>query len=337
MKDASGGGTMALTGWGEGQEPAVVPGLLIAALDAAYQQGQIDNEGVYHSLRAKLTQAQDDINQGQRDKAVQELEAFVNEVEAQRGKHVTEEAADRLIALAQRLIAQLQGETPPPIPDPRSAIQNPPASITYTYDDLYRLTGAEYSTGESFAYTYDAVGNRLQLTRDGGQVTNYAYDAADRLTSVNGVGYTWDDNGNLLSDGVRTYSYDAADRLIAVSGQPSAVSYTYNGDGLLVGRTVDSVGTTFTWDVAASLPQVLATSDGAAYLYGLSLLAQQQSGAWQYPLPDGLGSLRQWADVGGQVTYAARYAPFGSLLWQQGTAPGPWGFAGEMQDPTGLL
>jgi RHS repeat-associated protein len=62
-------------------------------------------------------------------------------------------------------------------------------------------------------------------------------------------------------------------------------------------------------------------------------------------LPDGpsaslrasLGSLRQWTDVGGQVTYAARYAPFGSLLWQQGTAPGPWGFAGEMQDPTGLL
>jgi RHS repeat-associated protein len=50
-----------------------------------------------------------------------------------------------------------------------------------------------------------------------------------------------------------------------------------------------------------------------------------------------LGSLRQWTDVGGQVTYAARYAPFGSLLWQQGTAPGPWGFAGEMQDPTGLI
>jgi RHS repeat-associated protein len=37
------------------------------------------------------------------------------------------------------------------------------------------------------------------------------------------------------------------------------------------------------------------------------------------------------------VIYAARYAPFGTLLWQQGTALGPWGFAGEMQDPTGLL
>jgi RHS repeat-associated protein len=113
-------------------------------------------------------------------------------------------------------------------------------------------------------------------------------------------------------------------------------AYTYNGDGLRVGQTLNGQGTTFTWDVAAALPQVLATSDGAAYLYGLGLLAQQ-SGAWQYPLPDGLGSLRQWTDVGGQVTYAARYAPFGALLWQQGTAPAPWGFAGEMQDPTGLI
>ncbi|MFB0535683.1 MAG: RHS repeat-associated core domain-containing protein [Anaerolineae bacterium] len=31
------------------------------------------------------------------------------------------------------------------------------------------------------------------------------------------------------------------------------------------------------------------------------------------------------------------YAPFGALLWQQGSVPGPWGFAGEMQDPTGLI
>ncbi|MBC7250113.1 MAG: hypothetical protein H5T62_07500, partial [Anaerolineae bacterium] len=31
--------------------------------------------------------------------------------------------------------------------------------ITYTYDPLYRLSGAYYSTGEYFQYTYDAVGN----------------------------------------------------------------------------------------------------------------------------------------------------------------------------------
>jgi hypothetical protein len=36
------------------------------------------------------------------------------------------------------------------------------------------------------------------------------------LTSVNGVAYTYDDNGNLLSDGTRTFNYDAAERLVVV-------------------------------------------------------------------------------------------------------------------------
>ena len=62
--------------------------------------------------------------------------------------------------------------------------------ISYTYDALYRLTDADYSTGEFYQYAYDAVGNRLSLTTHQG-VVNYQYDAANRLTSVNGQAYTW--------------------------------------------------------------------------------------------------------------------------------------------------
>ena len=101
--------------------------------------------------------------------------------------------------------------------------------ITYTYDPLYRLTDAGYSTGEYYRYSYDAVGNRVQLTRDEGRVTSYEYDAANRLTSVNGVGYTWDDNGNLLSDGVRSYGYDHANRLVQVVSGTLTTGFTYNG------------------------------------------------------------------------------------------------------------
>lgn len=36
-----------------------------------------------------------------------------------------------------------------------------PVTIRYTYDGLYRLTGADYLTGEFFHYTYDAAGNHL--------------------------------------------------------------------------------------------------------------------------------------------------------------------------------
>jgi hypothetical protein len=34
-------------------------------------------------------------------------------------------------------------------------------TIDYTYEPLYRLTAADYSTGDFYHYAYDAVGNRL--------------------------------------------------------------------------------------------------------------------------------------------------------------------------------
>jgi YD repeat-containing protein len=52
-----------------------------------------------------------------------------------------------------------------------------------------------------------------------------------RLTSVDGIAYTWDANGNLLSDGARSYTYDHANRLVGVNGVGLAVSYAYNGLG----------------------------------------------------------------------------------------------------------
>ena len=38
-------------------------------------------------------------------------------------------------------------------------------SIDYTYDPLYRLVEADYSSGEQFAYAYDAVGTAPFQTR----------------------------------------------------------------------------------------------------------------------------------------------------------------------------
>jgi hypothetical protein len=66
-------------------------------------------------------------------------------------------------------------------------------------EEIFALAIA--STGEYYTYpstllrTGDAVGNRLSLTTHA-DVINYAYDAANRLTSVNGQAYTWDNNGN---------------------------------------------------------------------------------------------------------------------------------------------
>ena len=75
------------------------------------------------------------------------------------------------------------------------------------------MTEANYSSGNYYHYAYDAVGNReIQTNFIGGvsSTTNYVYDDANRLASVNGVNYTWDNNGNLLNDGTNAYTYDSA-------------------------------------------------------------------------------------------------------------------------------
>ena len=76
---------------------------------------------------------------------------------------------------------------------------------TLTYDPLYRLTSASSNDGDLFQYIYDTVGNRLTETTIGNVTLNYTYDNANRLSNAEGVSYTWDDNGNLLSDGVTAY------------------------------------------------------------------------------------------------------------------------------------
>ena len=209
-----------------------------------------------------------------------------------------------------------------------------PVTITYDYDPLYRLTAADYDSGEFFHYTYDAVGNRLTQDTLAGANT-YIYDNANRLIDVDGVTYTWDNNGNLLSDGVSNYTYDHANRLDSVTQGADAYIFSYNGLGDRLGQTVNSVPTSYTLDIVGGLTQVL--SDGAnAYLYGVKRIGEQQPGGWRYYLPDALGSVRQLVDGSGALAQARGFEPFGDELAAASIATTAYGFTGEWGDATGL-
>jgi RHS repeat-associated protein len=201
-------------------------------------------------------------------------------------------------------------------------------TITYQYDPLYRLTQATYSGGTEYQYTYDAVGNRQTMDSPQGEVS-YSYDAANRLTSVDGVTYTWDDNGNLTSDGVRSYSYDHANRLTQVTQGSQTTQFAYNGDGIRTSKTVDGDTTQYVLDLAATLPVVVSDTE-AVYLYGLDIIAQQQSER-QYYFHDGLGSVRQLLDSTGEVQTNYAYDPFGVPV-VTGDASNPYRFTGEAWD-----
>ncbi len=210
-----------------------------------------------------------------------------------------------------------------------------PVTITYEYDPLYRLTEANYSTGDYYHYTYDAVGNRTSQTTQLA-VTSYQYDVANLLTSVNGVNYTWDNNGNLLNDGVNTYAYDSANRLISMSNQSTVNSYQYNGLGDRLTQSVNGSTTTYALDINSSLPEVL--SDGQfTYLYGLDNIAQVNAGGTQYFLGDALNSTRQLTNASAQITLAHSYDPFGSVSFSAGNGQSVYGYTSEQSDPSGLM
>jgi hypothetical protein len=69
-------------------------------------------QGIQTSLNAKLQAAQDALtaaNGGSGSDAVHVLEAFINEVQAQQGKRITDSDANELITLATQIINRIQG------------------------------------------------------------------------------------------------------------------------------------------------------------------------------------------------------------------------------------
>jgi RHS repeat-associated protein len=212
-------------------------------------------------------------------------------------------------------------------------------TINYTYDPLYRLAAANYSTGQVYTYTYDAVGNRLG---DGGPAGAkvYTYDDANRLGTINGTTtQTWDNNGNLLNNGAGvTYTYDAENRLLALNA--SLYTYAYDGLGDRVLQIVSGSPITYTLDQAAGLTQVLAETTGALttmYAYGDARLAQQTSTGTDYFLPDALGSVRQLANASAIITLRKSYDPFGQAVSSTGTHSTNYDFTGEYKDASSML
>ena len=67
----------------------------------------IDNKGICQSLQAKLKNVQKQLDKGKNKTAINDLNAFLNEVEAQKGKHLTSEGYGLLYYNGEYLMQQL--------------------------------------------------------------------------------------------------------------------------------------------------------------------------------------------------------------------------------------
>jgi RHS repeat-associated protein len=209
-------------------------------------------------------------------------------------------------------------------------------TIVYTYDNLYRLTAADYTSGENYQYSYDPVGNRLEQVING-DTSEYLYDAANRLAQLNGQAvYSFDNNGNLLNSDTLTNTFDAANRLVETQRDGNTVQPIYNGVNDRVGQTVGLSTTNYALDVAGGLPEVIYTSEGNLYLHlpGV-IMAENAEGEVRYLLGDGLGSVRQGVDENAELVAYNEFDPYGNPVEGGGE---PYGFTGEWwEDDVSLL
>jgi RHS repeat-associated protein len=95
---------------------------------------------------------------------------------------------------------------------------------SYGYDKADRLLSLEHAKGQrpiaSYAYTYDANGNRLsQLETNGGpaETTRYGYDDLDRLSAI-----TYPTDATYTQGRVVTYGYDAVGNRIRETVQDAS-------------------------------------------------------------------------------------------------------------------
>ena len=81
---------------------------LTACVQHAAAEGFIDNQGVTNSLLAKLDAAQAAQDRGQAGTAINLLDAFIYEVQAQAGKHIEATHAEHMVMHAQMVIQALK-------------------------------------------------------------------------------------------------------------------------------------------------------------------------------------------------------------------------------------
>ncbi len=75
----------------------------------AADMGHIDNAGLVTSLLAKTSAAQAAVDRGDNATAVQILQAFILQVQAQAGQHIDAAHAAHMVTHAQNVIAMLRG------------------------------------------------------------------------------------------------------------------------------------------------------------------------------------------------------------------------------------
>ena len=237
----------------------------------------------------------------------------------------------------------------------RSSETSNQGTWSYSYDASGQLVGANFASSnpaaisnQSRQYVYDAAGNRIS-TLVNGVATSYSSNGLNQYTAVGGAGYSYDADGNLLSDGVRSYVYNSENRMIRATAGTDVWEYEYDLLGNRSAVIHSGQRTSYLVDPFAGYGDVVGSynADGslqARYVHGNGLVAGFNSADSWYYEADAIGSTRSLTNgSGGTLTPGLVYDPFGAQLGggsDLAVDQSRFGFVGGWgveQDASGLL
>jgi RHS repeat-associated protein len=230
------------------------------------------------------------------------------------------------------------------------SVNNLVANFEYGYDTLGRLITVKKNGAVTDTFGYDANGNRTSVV-SGGATKTAVFDAHDRLTSYNGVSYSYDLAGDLTSKKIgnaipTTYDYDAFGNLRGVTlPSGTAIQYLIDPQNRRVGKKVNGALTQGL--LYQGQLQVVAELNSTGALVSRFVYAERENvpsymvkGGVNYRIvSDHLGSVRAVVNSSnGTVVQRLEYDAWGKVV--SDTSPGfqPFGYAGGLYDrDTGLV
>jgi RHS repeat-associated protein len=205
-----------------------------------------------------------------------------------------------------------------------------PATDTYSYDPLYRLTAVTEATGTVLeSVTYNQTGDRLSKTGSGLATGAYSYNPnTHQLIATGNAARSVDANGNTtaISEAGSSYGFGYSDRnrmAVAQLGGSTVASYTYNVLNQRVQKAAGSTTERYGYNGGSQiLDEYGATNRDYIWMDGIPVANVDMSGTTDtiaYVTADQLGTPRAIADGSGNTQ------------WQNAYQGNPW----NEQAPTG--
>jgi RHS repeat-associated protein len=147
--------------------------------------------------------------------------------------------------------------------------------------------------------------------------------------------FTYDDDGNLLSDGRFDYTWNAENRLICASNQNTVATYKYDHQGRRVSKNVNGETTTFLWSGNYIIGEY-SSSQTNSFVWGneAHLVSASLSGTNVFYAHDGNKNVTELVDSSGVVIAHYEFDPFGNVVASIGdlVVENPFRFSNEYVD-----